>query len=99
MYAPSYSVSKCMRQKLTELHGEIDEFTIQVWRRKWQLTPVLLPGESHGRRSLVGYTPWGLKESDTTERLHTSHTSSLSLSSCNLRQLFDSSGCFKFHYL
>ena len=33
-------------------------------------TPVFLPGKSHGRRSLVGYSPWGHKESDTTERLH-----------------------------
>ena len=33
-------------------------------------TPVLLPGESHGRRSLVGYSPWGHKESDMTEPLH-----------------------------
>ena len=41
-----------------------------IWRRKWQPTPVLLPGESHGRRSLVGYSPRGCKESDTTERLH-----------------------------
>ena len=40
------------------------------WRRKWQSTPVLLPGKSHGRRSLVGYCPWGRKESDTTEQLH-----------------------------
>ena len=40
------------------------------WRRKWQPTPVFMPGESHGRRSLVGYSPWGHKESDTTERLH-----------------------------
>ena len=40
------------------------------WRRKWQSTPVLLPGKSHGQRSLVGYSPWGSKESDTTERLH-----------------------------
>ena len=40
------------------------------WRRKWQPTPVFLPGESHGRRSLVGYSPQGGKESDTTERLH-----------------------------
>ena len=39
-------------------------------RRKWQSTPVLLPGKSHGQRSLVGYSPWGRKESDTTERLH-----------------------------
>ena len=38
--------------------------------RKWQSTPVLLPGKSHGQRSLVGYSPWGRKELDTTERLH-----------------------------
>ena len=40
------------------------------WRRAWQPTPVLLPGESRGRRSLVGYSPWGREESDTTERLN-----------------------------
>ena len=40
------------------------------WRRKWQTTPVFLPGECHGRRSLVGYSPRGRKESDMTERLH-----------------------------
>ena len=40
------------------------------WRRKWQPTPVPLPGKSHGQRSLVGYSPWGRKESDMTERLH-----------------------------
>ena len=40
------------------------------WRRKWQSTPVLLPGKSHGQRSLVGYSPWGRKESDTTEQIH-----------------------------
>ena len=40
-----------------------------VRRRQWHPTPVLLPGKSHGR-SLVGYSPWGLWESDTTERLH-----------------------------
>ena len=40
------------------------------WRRKWLPTPVLLPGKSHGRRSLVGYSPWGRKESDMTEQLH-----------------------------
>ena len=39
------------------------------WRRKWQSTPALLPGKSHGWRSLLGYSPWGHKESDTTERL------------------------------
>ena len=39
------------------------------WRRKWEPTPVLLPGKSYGRRSLVGYSPWGHEELDTTERL------------------------------
>ena len=39
------------------------------WRRAWQPTPVFLPGKSHGRRSLAGYSPWGHKESDTTELL------------------------------
>ena len=38
-------------------------------RRQWHPTPVLLPGKSHGLTSLVGYTPWGRKESDTIERL------------------------------
>ena len=39
-------------------------------RRQWHPTPVLLPGKSHGWRSLVGCSPWGREESDTTERLH-----------------------------
>ena len=42
----------------------------KIWRRQWQPSPVFLPGKSHGRRSLVGYSPWGHKESDTTKRLH-----------------------------
>ena len=37
------------------------------WRRKWQPTPAFLPGKFHGQRSLAGYSPWGWKESDTTE--------------------------------
>ena len=43
-----------------------------IWqrRRQWHPTSVLLPGKSHGRRSLVGCSPWGREESDTTERLH-----------------------------
>ena len=41
------------------------------WRRKWQPTPVILPGISYGRRSLAGYSPWGRTESDMTERLST----------------------------
>ena len=37
------------------------------WRRKWQYTPVFLPGKSHGQRSLEDYSPWGHKELDTSE--------------------------------
>ena len=40
------------------------------WRRKWKPTSVFLPGKSHGWRSLVSYSPWDHKESDTTEQLH-----------------------------
>ena len=43
------------------------------WRKKWQPTPGVLPGESRGQRSLAGDSPWGRTESDTTERLNT-HT-------------------------
>ena len=42
-------------------------------RREWHLTPVFLPGKFHGQRILAGYSPWGLNELDTTERLST-HT-------------------------
>ena len=41
-----------------------------LWRRKWQPTPVLLSGKSLGWRRVVGYSPWGRKESDMTEQLH-----------------------------
>ena len=43
---------------------------VESWRRQWHPTPVLLPGKSHGQRSLVGCSPWGHYESDTTEWLH-----------------------------
>ena len=55
---------QCRRPGFDHLVGKIP------WRRKWQLTPVFLPGESHGQRSLVGYSPCGCKELDTTERHH-----------------------------
>ena len=44
-----------------------------LWRRKWQPTPVSLPGESHGQRNLAGYGPWDCNESDMTEHTYT-HT-------------------------
>ena len=45
-------------------------YACMFWRRRWHPTPVLLPGKSHGRRSLVGCSPWGREESDTTEQPH-----------------------------
>ena len=39
------------------------------WRRKWQPTPVFVPGKFHGQRNLAGYSPWGGKELDMTEQL------------------------------
>ena len=42
------------------------------WKRKWPPIPVFLPGRPHGQRNLVGYSPWGRKESDTTQQLNNS---------------------------
>ena len=53
-----------------ELHIFFDRYPEYCWRRQWHPTPVLLPGKSHGWRSLVGYSPWGPEELDMTERLH-----------------------------
>ena len=55
-------------------HLDFTHFYLPFWRRKWQATQVFLPGESHGQRSLVGYSPWGCKELDTTEWLTHTHT-------------------------
>ena len=52
------------------MHCFISGFYCISQRRQWHPTPVLLPGKSHGRRSLVGCSPWGREESDMTERLH-----------------------------
>ena len=57
--AAGHGVAKSWTQLATELR-----------RRQWHPTPVLLPGKSHGWRSLVGCSPWGHEESDTTKRLH-----------------------------
>ena len=56
-------------------HKSVDQVSffmgyILIWSSRWHPTPVLLPGKSHGRRSLVGCSPWDRKDSDTTERLH-----------------------------
>ena len=51
----------CKRQRFNPSVGKIP------WRRKWQCTPLFLSGKFHGHRSLMDYSPWGGKESDTTE--------------------------------
>ena len=48
------------------------------WRRAWQPIPVFLPGEFHGQRSLVGYSPWGSKELDTTACIYMHQAKALS---------------------
>ena len=58
---------QCRRYRIFGFNPWVGKIT---WRRKWQPTLVFLPWKSHGQRSLVGYTPWGQKESDTTEWLH-----------------------------
>ena len=50
--------------------GSRPGFGMIPWRRRWQLTPVFLPGKPHRQRSLVDYSPWGCKESDMTEGLN-----------------------------
>ena len=57
-------------QSQTRLNRLSNSSSTLTWRRQWHPTSVLLPGESHGRMSLVGCSPWGLWGSDTTERLH-----------------------------
>ena len=50
--------------------GSIPGLARSPWSRRWQFTPIFFPGKSHGQRSLVGYSPWGHKESDATEHTH-----------------------------
>ena len=63
---PDFSLSSIPLLKSLEFKMFLED----LQRRQWHPTPVLLPGKSHGRRSLVGCSPWGCEESDTTERLH-----------------------------
>ena len=58
---------QCRRPRFHPWVGKIP------WRRPWQPTPVFSPGKSHGQRSLVGYSPWGGSQRDTTEHVHISN--------------------------
>ena len=64
--------SSCVLQGLrfVAVRGLLIAVVSLAGRRRWHPAPVLLPGKSHGWRSLVGCSPWGREESDTTERLH-----------------------------
>ena len=72
-----YSLSKCLgfapgsaRICLQCRRLRFDPWVRKIpWRRKWKPSPVFLPGQSHGQRSLVGYNPWGHKELDRTKQL------------------------------
>ena len=57
---------QCRRHKRCEFNPMVRKI---LWSKKWQPTPVFLPGESHGERSLVGYSPQGHKDLGTTEAI------------------------------
>ena len=65
LFLPAFMIPTCDSPNLA-----FDMIYPALRRRQWHPTPVLLPGKSHGQRSLVGCSPWGRWESDTTERLH-----------------------------
>ena len=65
---PSVLVSDSKKIHLQGGRPGFDSWVGKIpWRRAWQPTPVFLPGEPHGQRSLAGYSPWGRKKSDMTE--------------------------------
>ena len=75
------STCQCRRPGFNPCVGKVP------WRRDWQPTPVFLPGEFHGQRSLVGYSPWGHKELDITERLTYTHPSGCCENSISIKTL------------
>ena len=64
------SACQCRRHRRCDFDPWVGKIP---WKRKWQPTPVFLPGKFHGQKSLTGYSSWGHKESDTTDHVHT-HT-------------------------
>ena len=57
------------KESACSVRDRFDPWVGKIWRREWLPTPVILPGESHEQRSLVGYSPWGRKELYMIERL------------------------------
>ena len=72
---------QCRRHKSHRFHPWVRKIP---WRWKWLPTPVFLPGESHGQRSLAGYSPWGHKELDTTEQVILSCISKMLFINCKI---------------
>ena len=62
-------LSLCLLALPSFRHQLLFSGSLTNWRRKWHPPSVFVPGKSHGQRSLVGYSPWGLKESDTPDPL------------------------------
>ena len=77
----SYNVQIKSVTKYSKLQLHFTHFILYHWRRKWQPTPVFLPGDPHGQRTLAGHGPWGRRESDTTEVTEHAYTYN-SLSHC-----------------
>ena len=75
---------QCRRHRRCRFHPWVGKIP---WSRKWQPTPVLLPGESHGQRNLAGYSPWGCKESNLTEHALKGPSLSLAVSSVFLARV------------
>ena len=71
---PQWLSSKRIHLQETLRGPRFNPWVGRNWRRKWQPAPVFLLGKSRGQRSLLGYSPWGFKESDTTERLNNKQT-------------------------
>ena len=67
MKEPGRLQSMGLQRVRHDLATSLSLFTFMYWRRKWQATPVFLPGEFQGWRSLVGFRLWGRTESDITE--------------------------------
>ena len=84
------SACQCKRYVFDPCVGKIP------WRRQWQPTPVFLPGESHGRRSLVGYSPWCQEELDMTKWLNNNNNTVYILQPMNQGVILNfNSHCFK----
>ena len=63
----AFLVAQMVKNLLQCRRPRFDPWVGKIWRSEWLPTPIFLPGEFHGQRSLEGYSPWGFRESDMTE--------------------------------